>query len=218
MIAAKLYKQYCPRGEQGRVGFEDFYHSGILGFLKAEKDFKKEMGPFKPYAYKRVFGEILDAVRKMPLIRIPKEKYKWVKDLRTAKKSLESQGVDPNTETLSQTLGWPLEAVMEAQALVRHAASIDRVPETGSPIQLSSKKEADQAILDRDFARIVAICLEQIKDVKARLIFQARNFKEMTLQHLAEKDGCSIETVRRKQARATESMKSCLEKNGWTLT
>ncbi len=218
MITSKLYKKYCPLGDQGAVTFEDVYHSGIIGFLKAKKDFKQDMGPFKPYAYKRVFGEILDAVRKQPLIRVPKEKYKWVKELKMAAKMLQDKGVDPSTDTLADALDWPFEKVLQVQALVKHVTSLDQEPGNGSPIQLISKTSAEQQILNQDLAHIVALCLEQINDIKARLIFSARNFKEMTLAQLADKSDCSIETIRRKQAKATQSMKSCLKKNGWTLT
>ena len=41
-IAFALYKTYCPKGGSGLFTVEDLFHYGIIGLLKAKKNFKKK--------------------------------------------------------------------------------------------------------------------------------------------------------------------------------
>lgn len=75
---------------------EDLYQYGIFGLLKALERFKVEFGvPFKSFAYKRIYGEVVDALRKEGLIG--RDKYEQIKNLEQAVKKLSGMlGYEPS--------------------------------------------------------------------------------------------------------------------------
>ena len=218
-IAFKLFYKYCPMGEKGVVSVEDLFHYGIIGLLKAKKNFKEKKGvPFQAYAAIRIKGEIMDALRKSPLIRLPQEKRSRVKQLEKAKKERCSRDITPDPASIAKELGWSTKEVLKTETLSTAAFSIDEDQENNNLIQLKSKKEVASEILNKDLASIIQKCMEMIDDASDRLVFVARDFKDMTLKEVGIRFGFSIEKARQKHLRAKESMKSCLEKNGWDLT
>lgn len=218
-IVFKLFYKYCPMGEKGVVSVEDLFHYGIIGLLKAKKNFKEKKGvPFQAYAAIRIKGEIMDALRKSPLIRLPQEKRSRVKQLEKAKKELCSRGISPDPVSIAKELGWGTKEVLKTETLSTAAVSVDEDQENNNLIQLKSKKAMESEILNKDLALIIQKCMKLIDDASDRLVFVARDFKNMTLKEVGIRFGFSIEKARQKHLRAKESMKSCLEKNGWDLT
>lgn len=218
-IAFKLYRIYCPKGERGVFTVEDLFHYGIIGLLKAKKDFKEEKGiPFNAYAAIRINGEIMDAVRKSPLIRLPQTKRNRVKQLEQAKKALLDKGIPPDPKAVAQELGWADEAVLKTESLSSRVISADANPGTSRRVDLSSTNTIEKNVLNKDLAQTIQRCLEQIDDDTDRLVFMARQLEEMTLKAVGERFGFSIEKARQKQIKTKQSMKSCLKKNGWDLT
>lgn len=218
-IAFKQYNTYCPKGERGVFTVEDLFHYGIIGLLKAKKDFKEKKGvPFNAYAAIRINGEIMDAVRKSPLIRLPQAKRSRVKQLEQARKALLDKGIAPDPEAVAQKLGWDNEEVLKTERLSSRVISADANPGTSRRVDLSSTDTIEKNMLNKDLAHTIQWCLEQINDDTDRLVFMARELEEMTLKAVGERFGFSIEKARQKQINAKQSMKSCLEKNGWDLT
>lgn len=218
-IAFKLYRIYCPKGEMGVFTVEDLFHYGIIGLLKAKKGFKKEKGvPFDAYADIRINGEIMDAIRKSPIIRLPHAKRKKAKQLEQARKALLDKNIPPDPETVAQKLGWTDEEVLKTESLSSHVISADANPGTSNWFDLRSTDTIEEKVLNKDFAHTFKQCLDQIDDDTERLVFMARQLEEMTLKMVGERLGFSIEKARQKQINAQQSMKSCLEKKGWDLT
>jgi len=83
---------------------EDLYQYGILGLLKALERFDVSRGvPFKAYAYKRINGEVIDALRKEGLIG--RDKYEKVKKLENSVRELTSIfGREPSVEEVCDRL------------------------------------------------------------------------------------------------------------------
>ncbi len=218
-IAFKLYRRYCPKGEKGVFTIEDLFHYGIIGLLKAKKNFKEKKGvPFNAYAAIRINGEIMDAVRKSPLIRLPQAKSSRIKQLEQARKALLDKGIAPDSEAVEQKLGWDNEEVLKTERLSSRVISADANPGTSRRVDLSSTDTIEKNVLNKDLAQTIQHCLKQIDDDTDRLVFMARQLEEMTLKAVGERFGFSIEKARQKQINAKQSMKSCLEKNGWDLT
>jgi RNA polymerase sigma factor FliA len=217
-IALKLYRKYCPRKESGVFTTEDLFHYGIIGFLKAKKGYKEKKGvPFNAYAAIRINGEIMDALRKSPLIRLPQQKRSKVKQLEQAKKDLLSRGIAPDPDAVSQELGWDKEQVLKTESLLSSLVSIDDNHSMGNLIFLQSKELIEQKVLNKDLAQMIQRCMEQIDDDIDRLIFVARDLEDMSLKQVGMRFGFSIEKARQKHISAKESMKSCLERNDWDL-
>ena len=218
-IAFKLFYKYCPMGEKGVVSVQDLFHYGVIGLLKAKKDFKAEKKvPFNAYAAIRVSGEIMDALRKSPLVRLPQEKRGKVKQLEKAKKALFDRGITPDPDTIASELGWSDREILKTENLSTSIVSVDNNQENNNLIQLKSGKTLESEILNKDLAIIIQKCMEMIDNASDRLVFVARDLEDMTLKQVGIRFGFSIEKARQKHIRAKESMKSCLEKNDWDLT
>jgi RNA polymerase sigma factor for flagellar operon FliA len=218
-IALKIFKQYCPRGESGFFTREDLFHHGIIGLLKAKEKFNKNMNvPFNAYASIRIQGEIMDTLRKSPHIRLPQERRKQLKIFLRAKNDLLDQGKPANIEDIAQKLGWDEKTVLTVENLLNQVISIDAQPGFRELADGNPGTNAEKNVLDQDLADIMQQCLEALDDAKERLVLVARELKNMKLRQVAQKLGWSIEKVRQKQISAKESMKTCLEKNGWDLT
>lgn len=82
----------------------DLYQFGIFGLLKALDRFKLDVGvPFKAYAYKRIYGEVVDSLRKEGLIG--RDKYEKIKKLEETIKSLTSSfGRDPSADEVCEKM------------------------------------------------------------------------------------------------------------------
>ena len=217
-IALKLYRQYCPRGESGGFTKEDLLHYGIIGFLKAKKGYEEKKGvPFNAYAAIRINGEIMDALRKSPLVRLPQQKRSKVKQLERAKKDLLDKGITPDPDAVSKKLGWDAKEVLKTESLSSSVTSIDDNMGAINLIYLKSNESIEKKVFNKDLALAIQKCMEQIDDDTDRLVFVARDLKDMTLKQVGIRFGFSIEKARQKHISAKESMKSCLEKNDWNL-
>lgn len=218
-IAFGLFYKYCSHGEKGGMSIEDFFHYGIIGLLKAKKDFIEEKKvPFNAYASIRIRGEIIDALRKSPLIRIPQGKMGKLKQLAKAKENLCDRGITPDQDALACELGWSTEEILKTETLSTSVVSVDEESENCNVIQLTPKKTLESEILNKELALIIQKCMELIDDDSDRLVFIARELEDMTLKEIGSRFDFSIEKARQKNIKAKKSMKSCLEKNGWDLT
>lgn len=209
-------------GANGGFTQEDLYHYGIIGLLDAKKKYNPDKGvPFEAYASIRINGEIISALRKNPLIRLPQEKRGLVKQVNKAKKELEDQGNQPTPEAICEKLGWDIGRVYEVQTLSSHVVSVDDDVKGGNIIQLRSHLknhgQPENQILNKDLAKIIQYCLEMISDDTQRFVFVARDLEKMTLKEVGNKLDVSVETVRLKQKAAKKSMRSCLETHDWDL-
>ncbi len=206
-------------GEKGVVSVQDLFHYGIIGLLKARKNFKAEKKvPFNVYATFRISGEIMDALRKSPLIRLPQKKRGRVKQMEKAKEELFNKGITPDPDAIASELGWSNKEVLKTETFSISLVSVNEDRENNNLIQLKSEKTLESEILNKDLAIIIQKCMELIDDASDRLVFVARDLEDMTLKQVGIRFGFSIEKARQKHIRAKESMKSCLEKNDWDLT
>jgi len=83
---------------------EDLYQAGVFGLLKALERFKPDVGtPFKAYAYKRIYGEIVDTMRKEGMLG--RDKYDQIKKLEQAVRDLTNMnGYEPSTDEICNYL------------------------------------------------------------------------------------------------------------------
>lgn len=79
---------------------DDLYQAGVFGLLKALDRYKLEAGvPFKAFAYKRIFGEVVDTLRKEGMLG--RDKYDQVKKLEQAVRDLTSSfGYEPSVDEI----------------------------------------------------------------------------------------------------------------------
>ena len=216
-IAYRLFKKYCPAGENGPFSLEDLYQFGFIGLFESKKKFDEKKGvPFQAYAAIRIRGAIMDAIRKSPLIRLPQEHLTRAKELAVAKSAMQKQGITPTPENLSSELNWAVDDILKFDALENVVTSFDN--DENTTIQLAdSNHQVEKTMLQKDLARAIETALSKIPEDLWLLTFIARNLNNMKLKQIADQFGCSIEKVRQMDISAKESMKRSLEMQGWDL-
>lgn len=91
--------------ENGLLKREDFYQYGIIGLLSALEKYQPEFGvSFKTFAYKRIYGEVVDAIRKAGVLN-----RKQTKDINRIQKAGEKLrtvlGREPSSGEICEELG-----------------------------------------------------------------------------------------------------------------
>ncbi len=83
---------------------DDLYQAGVFGLLKALDRFQLESGtPFKAFAYKRIYGEVVDALRKEGMLG--RDKYEQIKNLENSIKRLTARlGTEPSIDEVCEDL------------------------------------------------------------------------------------------------------------------
>ncbi len=83
---------------------EDLYQYGILGLLKALERYKPNGVPFQAFAYKRIYGEVVDSLRREGMLG--RDKYEKVRNLEKTIQSLTaSLGREPSVEEVCKAMG-----------------------------------------------------------------------------------------------------------------
>jgi len=219
-IAAWTYKKYWSDNMKDILTLNDLYHTGIIGLLEAKKKIDPDKNP-EAYLATRVRGTIIDFIRKQTLIRVPKEKWQQVKAVRVARRALEDSGQESHINSIARHLGWPVEAVKKAEAVKLSVINTDEShrQEDGIPIGIvliDKDLNPEEQVLRNDLAVIIQKCLETIKEKLDRIILISRIQHSLKLKVLAQSMRLSIEGVRKKENRAKEQMKKCLEAKGWS--
>lgn len=217
-IANHLYEEYNLRQMNDVITREDIYHYGVIGLMDAKKKYDSgKRASFKTYAPIRVRGEIIDALRKNALIRLPQKKQNQVRLLKNARNELAAEGLAPSLDNLRERLGWSYPEILSAEKLMMSVYSVDDESKK-QDIQSSRKfSNPEGPLLGTELARVMKLCLGRLKNNAERIILEARELKKVALRQLAEQFGCSIQTVCNMHNRAKQQMRSCLGKHGWDL-
>ncbi len=225
-IAQRIYHCHTPAGRDGRALTRDeLFHYGVIGLLEAKKNFDPESRtPWPVFAAYRIEGEMLDNLRKAPLIRLPHGVQRQIRRLQKAGESLERKNLETSPENLAAELGWTVSEVEKLQGyiptIVAIAANDDNHDDKGSGkgvILEDTDRQADpQAnLLRRELSELVQHCLEKLPSPEDRIIVKARKLEDLTLRELAEAFACSIETIRKREQAALLQLKDCLANGGW---
>jgi len=90
--------------QNGVLTKDDLYQSGIIGLLGALERYKPDsQAAFKTFAYKRIHGEVVDAIRKEGMVG--RDKYEQIKAIEKATASLMARlGREPITDEICEEL------------------------------------------------------------------------------------------------------------------
>lgn len=223
-IARRVYNEFCPAGSSGQVTLEDLYHYGIIGLLEAKKNFNPERGvPWLIFAGYRVRGAMIDQLRKEPIIRLPQEKQKKVKELAAARARLESEGIEPSSIALADDLGWTEDKVYQVQTLTTNLIPIDteRKDRGGTDgvegvILKDEGIDPETAHIREELYVVINKCLKRLEENES-FVFVARILKNQKLKEIAKTFSCSLQTVKNWQDRALAQMRTCLEEYGYSV-
>ena len=223
-IAKKAYSKYCPAGESGQFTIEDIFHLGIVGLCEAKKNFDPSKGvPWLKFASYRIHGAMLDSIRKAPLIRLPQDQYRKVKEVGEAQAKLSQAGKDTSPESLADVLKWPVAEVLRALNLLPKLISTENDRKdtddeiTTNEVVLPDEGEnPEKVFMNRELAEVMEKCMEKLSE-NLRIVLKARLIEDMKLKDLADIFSCSMESIRQKQLRAQKQMQACLAEHGWSL-
>ena len=226
-IAHRVYIRYTPGGADGRaLTKEELFHYGIIGLLEAQKSFTATLGtPWAVFAAFRIEGAMLDHLRKAPLIRLPQDVQKRVREVKESQLQLEHDGLLVSTYNLAEKLGWSIAEVGQILALIPSVITIaeedshldDKGNFTDGVVLADHREDSDpQAnLLKKELSQLVEQCLQTLPEIRDRLIIKARKLEDVTLRELAASFNCSIESVRKREKIALIQLKECLQRKGW---
>lgn len=173
---------------------EDLYQAGVFGLLVALDRYKLESGtPFKSFAYKRIYGEVVDTLRKEGLIG--RDKYDQIKKLEQAIHSLSSTlGYVPSPEEVCSYLDISEETYhgLRGTAQMVYTTSLNTKisDDDGEFIyRIDTLQEEDQATPEE--ATITADLKHNLKKVinglpeRQKLIMALYYYEELTLADIA---------------------------------
>ena len=225
-IAGRIYLRYTPGGSDGRaLTKEELFHYGIIGLLEAQKNFDATAGtPWGVFAAFRIEGAMLDHLRKAPLIRLPQDVQKRVRELKEVRSQLENDGDLVSTHNLAKKLGWSTDEVEEIRTLIPSVVTITEESnsdeEGNSPdevvlVDRNEESDPQTSLLRRELSQLVEHCLQTLPETRDRFIIKARKLEDVTLRELAASFNCSIESIRKREKLALIQLRECLQSKGW---
>lgn len=194
---------------RGYFDMDDLYQVGMIGLIKASKNFNKSEGvKFSTYAYTYVFGEVNKYIRENNNLKIGKDAIRLKKSIEKAKDIMRQKLLrEPTTLEVSLFLDMPLEKVLEIETIKQETKSLDYIGEEDSNSLYNKvsfeNKEIDPEILD------LKTELENLDNDEKKLIY-SRYYLDMTQQETSKEMGMSQVQVYRKEAKIFKKLKSRL--------
>lgn len=194
---------------RGYFDMDDLYQVGMIGLIKASKNFNKSEGvKFSTYAYTYVFGEVNKYIRENNNLKIGKDAIRLKKSIEKAKDIMRQKLFrEPTTLEVSLFLDMPLEKILEIESIKQETKSLDYIGEEDSNSLYNKvifeNKEIDPEILD------LKTELENLDNDEKKLIY-SRYYLDMTQQETSKKMGMSQVQVYRKEAKIFKKLKSRL--------
>jgi len=220
-IAANVYKTYLSALDHTPLDREELQHYGIIGLLEARQNFNANKSvPWLTFAAYRIRGEMIDHIRKLPLIRIPQDTQLKVKELKQAKKDLMDRNEDPSPQNLAELLGWSVDKVNDISSLqisTLEASTTDQHGEEDEPMAVivaDVTATPERQTLQSELVQQVQHCLEKLPTADDRLILVGRIIEGLKLRELADMFNCTAENIRIKQKKIESWMQNCLKQRG----
>ena len=194
---------------RGYFDMDDLYQVGMIGLIKASKNFNKSEGvKFSTYAYTYVFGEVNKYIRENNNLKIGKDAIRLKKSIEKAKDIMRQKLFrEPTTLEVSLFLDMPLEKVLEIETIKQETKSLDYIGEEDSNNLYNTvsfeNKEMNPEILD------LKTELENLDNDEKKLIY-SRYYLDMTQQETSKEMGMSQVQVYRKEAKIFKKLKSRL--------
>ena len=176
--------------EFGVLRRDDLYQYGIVGLLSALDRFEVDRGAsFKTFAYRRIHGEIIDAIRREGLMS--KDTYRHYRRLQDETDSLRQElGRDPTPQEVGDRLGMTVPELEHLQSMMDHnnVVSLDesvssdddhsmiRRDVLADEEQISPDQEFGDKALKDELKRIITTLPE-----RQRLILALYYYEELTL-------------------------------------
>jgi len=181
--------------ENGTLRREDIYQFGVVGLLTALERFRPEYGViFKTFAYKRIYGEIIDAMRREGLLN--KEQIRIQKMLALTGEKLRAEfGREPTAKEIYEQAGVSEERYDQIQELLEASYTLsldDGVAADENESILRKDTIVDEDQIPPDVALDLAGIKEELKSIvqdlpeRQRLILALYFYEELTLYDIGQ--------------------------------
>lgn len=180
------------------VDKDDLYQAGIVGLLKAYKNYKYDgKTKFSSYAYKYIYGEMYLLVNNNSM-KINKDTIKLANTIEKARYSY-AQKINkiPSDEELSKFLNIPLSTIQEVSSVTNESISLD--DESDSLYNKLSKNE------DYDNNILILQGLKYLTEDEKKIIID-RYYNDLTQDEIAKKMELSQVTVSRYEKRSLNKL------------
>jgi len=181
--------------ENGLLTKEDLYQFGIVGLIEALERYQPEHGTtFKTFAYKRIYGEIVDTIRRNGILN--RDQAKNVNRLVSAVETLQHRlRRDPSVQEVCREAKMSEQEYFEIEMLnkLNFTLSLDeRVSETGEGSQLrrdmisDDSQQSPEERLDRESMKNnLKYKISRLPE-KQRLILALYYYEELTLMDIGQ--------------------------------
>lgn len=218
LLRDQLVKEQMPlarmvaRKFEGRgVEFDDLFQVASFALVKAMDRFETDRGlKFSTYVVPNMVGEVKNYFRdKSRTIRLPRSSAEAMRRLTETENLLHQElGRHPSAQELAETLGWPIETVLEAVEM-RHFSSVDSLDR---PVEEDSQEigellgARDQGMAEFENRDMLLRALKHLDEDEIQLL-QLRYFAGKSQRDVAQLLGISQMTVSRREKRALAELR-----------
>lgn len=188
---------------------EDLFQAGVIGLLKAYKNFNEELGvKFSTYAFSSIFGEVRKFVREDKNIKISREYMKLNQAIEKAKEFLSQRLMrTPSVTELSLFLEMDEEKIADVQAANEFIKSLDYETQE-EEIDLYNKIACEEKAYNADIQDLKTE-LSNLSEEERELIEQ-RYYNDLTQSETSDKLGISQVQVSRKETKILTKLRQRL--------
>lgn len=183
---------------------EDLYQAGILGLIKASKNYKASSGvKFSSYAYFDIYGEMYNLASRKTL-KVNRDTLKLYKEIERKRfEYAQNLGYIPNNYQLSNLLEIPFEKINQLSSLAYEILSFDNNTEYERSLYETIPQEENISIDDKV---LLYSGLEMLRD-EEKTIIKERYLKDETQENVARKLNISQVKVSRLEKKGIQKMK-----------
>lgn len=194
---------------QGYTDIEDLYQVGVIGLIKAHKNYDKTKEvKFSTYAFSYIVGEISNYVRENKAIKLSRDLIRLGRKINEYKeKHLRVRGYEPSLDDIALMLNTQKEKVINALLACDRAKSLDeKINSDGKELTLLDKIPKYERINNDTLLDLKEAFLYLSNDEKKLVI--NRYYKDLTQKDVAELMGVNQVYVSRLEKKVLKKMKN----------
>ena len=199
-LVRKIISKYNYYGD-----YEDLYQVGMMGLMKALKNYKYEGAKFSTYAYQYIIGEVTSFIRENNPIKISKDVVRLSKEINKCREVLyQKLGRTPTDLEVSLITEIDEDKIAEIREVMKQVESLDYVNEENSESVYNSISVNDYN-LDSTHLDLQNE-LNNLEKEERDLIYK-RYYEGYTQSELSEYLGMSQVQISRKESKVLEKLK-----------
>ena len=199
-LVRKIISKYNYYGD-----YEDLYQVGMMGLMKALKNYKYEGAKFSTYAYQYIIGEVTSFIRENNPIKISKDVVRLSKEINKCREMLyQKLGRTPTDLEVSLITEIDEDKIAEIREVMKQVESLDYVNEENSESVYNSISVNDYN-LDSTHLDLQNE-LNNLEQEERDLIYK-RYYEGYTQSELSEYLGMSQVQISRKESKVLEKLK-----------